>query len=268
MVGTFGNAGVRALVVTASARTTPELDVLHLRWNTVDQHGDASGQKVRHDSGISPIGNVHDVDPGSRLEQLAGQMNRGSRARRSVAEFARIGLRQRDELLQVARGKRRIDDQHGGEAGDQRDRSEVAQPVIRQILAHGRAHHPGDRVIEQGIAVGCRAHDRIDADGAARAALVLDHHLLPQHVGKLLCGRARGEVDAAARSQRDDQLDRLCRITVLRRRNAGRQARDDGTSEPNQVRRGGSSFDHGIQSFLPCRPRRYRLPHAARFRIH
>ena len=116
-----------------------------------------------------------------------------------------------------------IDDQHRRKARDQRDRREVLEPVIRQVLADHGAHHAGDGVIEQRVAVGRGAHDRVDADGAAGAALVLHHHLLAEHVGELLRGHARGEIDAAAGRQRNDELDRPRRIAVLRRRRMRRE---------------------------------------------
>ena len=82
-------------------------DVLRLRRHAVDQHLDPAGQEIGHDAGIAAIRHVHDVDAGGRLEQLAGEVNGRSRAGRPVAELSRIGLRQRDELLEVLRRQRR-----------------------------------------------------------------------------------------------------------------------------------------------------------------
>jgi hypothetical protein len=186
--------------------------------------------------------------PAAALKQLAGEMDGRPRAGRAVAEFPWIGLGQRDEFLQVAGRQRRIDDQHRGEASHQRNRSEVAQPVIRQILAHGRAHHARNGMIEQRITVGGGAYDRVDAKRASRSALILDHHLLAEHVGQLLGGGASGEVDAAACGERDDQLDGFCRIAVLRCRTRDRQRDDAGECDQNGCKR--SSRDHDTKSSL------------------
>jgi hypothetical protein len=67
MVGTFGSAAARVLVVTASARTNPDSMFLDLRRDAVDQHGDPPRQQVRHDPGIAAIGHVHDVHAGAAL---------------------------------------------------------------------------------------------------------------------------------------------------------------------------------------------------------
>ena len=68
-------------------------------------------------------------------------------------------------------------------------------------LPTDRAHHARHGMIEQGVAVGRRARDRVHAEHASGAALIFDHHLLAEHVGQLLRGGARGEVDAAAGRQ-------------------------------------------------------------------
>ena len=79
------------------------------------------------------------------------------------------------------------------------------------------AHHARHRMIEQGVAVGSpRARPR-SREHTSGSALIFDHHLLTEHVGELLRGGARGEVDPAA-GRRHHELDRFSRKAVLRRR--------------------------------------------------
>src|SRR5581483_7266348 len=100
----------------------------------------------------------------------------------SIAELARIGLGERDELLEVLRRQRRVDDEYWSETRDEGHRREIAKPVVRQVLADHRTYDARHRMIEQRVAVGRCAHDRVDTERAARTAHVLDHHLLADHL--------------------------------------------------------------------------------------
>ena len=75
----------------------------------------------------------------------------------------------------------------------------------------GGAH--GERV-----AIGVRARRDLGADGAARAAAIINHHLLAEFFAKPLAYQARHDVRRAARREGNDQAYRLGGIFVLRSR--------------------------------------------------
>ena len=141
----------RHLVSRRGQRTCP--DVRRLHRHAVEHHGDASRQQVRHCRSCTAIWHVQSVNAGLLLEQFDAEMQRRAGAGRGIAEFAGIGLEQRDEALQVLGRQRRRNHHHRREPRGDRNRSEVANPVIRQIRSDGRMHDAGRRVIEQRIAV-------------------------------------------------------------------------------------------------------------------
>src|SRR6516225_3158688 len=107
-VGTSGSADGRFAPALASART--------LR------------AAIRH---------VHDIDVGHALEQFAGQVISRTVAGRSEIEFARLFLRQRDQLLHAVRRHAGIDDQHDGRRRKQRDGSEVLGRIEGKLAIEG-----------------------------------------------------------------------------------------------------------------------------------
>jgi hypothetical protein len=66
-------------------------------------------------------------------------------------------------------------------------------------------HRAGDQ--KQRVAVGGRAHDRLDANIGAAARSVLDDERLPQMVRKPLAGQARQDVERAAGRHRHHDAD-------------------------------------------------------------
>ena len=167
---------------------------------------------------------MHHVDAGHRLEQLAGKMRHRAHARGAVAVLAGVGLQQRDELTQILCRQLRVGDQHQRKAAGERDRDEVLDRIVWQVLVdEGVDHGRGHRLEDQRVAVGPRPGDRVGGDGAAGAALVLHHHLLAELVAEMLGGQARHHVDAAPRGQRNDELDRPVRPGFLRRERPARR---------------------------------------------
>ena len=119
-------------------------------------------------------------------------------ARRAVVERAGLGLGERNELGEIARGQAGIEHQHVGLAADHAHRSEVLDRIVGQVGAETR----GDRVRARGgdadgVAVGHRLGDGVGAD-TARAGAVLDHDLLADARAELLRDDARDDVRAAA----------------------------------------------------------------------
>jgi hypothetical protein len=80
---------------------------------------------------------VHDIDVGHALKQFAGEVVGRPVAGRGEIEFARLFLRQRDQLLHAVRRHAGIDDQHYGRCRKQRDWSEVLGRIEGKLAIEG-----------------------------------------------------------------------------------------------------------------------------------
>ena len=79
---------------------------------------------------------VH-LDAERGLEQFAIEVLRGSRPGRAEGEAARGGARKLDEVRDRADRKRRIDQQDFGGKRNERDRNEVGERIVGQVLVQG-----------------------------------------------------------------------------------------------------------------------------------
>ncbi len=97
----------------------------------------------------------------------------------------------------------------GGVAHHQRDRREIAQRVVGQVVAHVRRDRDrADGGEEDGVAVGLRLGDEVGADRAVGAGLVLDQHRLRQRVLQLVGEQPADEIGRAAGREGDHHADR------------------------------------------------------------
>ena len=213
MVGVSGSAGDRVADVTASARNLPalicgsdggRLSNMSCTWPPIRSCSAGRAALVR---------DVRHLHAGHHLEQLAREMDRRAVARRREIELAGIRLRVGDELLHRVHRQRRIDHEHVGNAGDQDDRREILDVVVRHLRVQARV----DRVRAHGahfqrVAVGRGLGDQLRADVAAGAGPVVDDDRLAPCVGELLRDGAGEDVGGAARRERHDEADRLRRI--------------------------------------------------------
>jgi hypothetical protein len=95
------------------------------------------------------------------------------------------------------------------------DSGEIAQRVVADFAVHRGNHGLGRlRTDEQRVTVGRRFGDVIGADDAAGTGPVLDQHGMADAIGEPLRQDARGEIDTAARGERDDDANRLRRIPL------------------------------------------------------
>ena len=153
----------------------------------------------------------------SEQKQCARQVARPTDAGRSIGKLARLGLGQRDQLPDRLHRKVGIDDEHIRLRGHLADRREILQQVVRMLVAlQGNVDGMTGGDHRQRVAVGGRLGHRVGADGAVTAGAVLhDHRLLPS-LAQLLTYRARHDVGAAGRRERDDQVDRARRVIRCR----------------------------------------------------
>jgi hypothetical protein len=82
------------------------------------------------------------------------------------------------------------------------------------------------------------------------AGLVLDHHRLPPLCRELFADQARGDVDAGAGAERQDQLDRALRPALCMRGRAGQQQR--GRDENSGAERLDDDGHGGFLDFYFC----------------
>jgi hypothetical protein len=127
--------------------------------------------------------------------------------------LARIGFRERNQLADVFRRKRGMHDDHQRPARNEHD-GRVIDERIELDRIQARINRPARRDQRERIAVGRRAHARFVADRAARAAAVLDDHLLADALADLLSDDARDQVRPAARRRAHDDADRPRRILL------------------------------------------------------
>ena len=218
------------------------LDMADARRDAADAGHELAAEQVGHHLVLAHIGHVNDVDAGHHLEQFDGEIRRRAGGRRADAELAGIGLGIGDEAGDVLRLKRRVHFQHQRDAIDGADRRGVAREVVRQVGEQRRVHGIGRRGEEQRVAVRRGVDDRLGAEIAAGAGLVLDHDGLAERIAQPLRCDPRGDVDLAAGGEADDQADRMRRIG-LRPGDARRQRQ-----------RGGAGGQMQKSSPLHCSP--------------
>ena len=88
-----------------------------------------------------------------------------------------------------------------------RHRREVGDRIVAERGVEEAIDRHRQRADQDGVAVGLGARDRLGADIAAGAALVLDHHLLAPDLGQPVGEDARDHVGSAAGRKRHDQSD-------------------------------------------------------------
>jgi hypothetical protein len=124
------------------------------------------------------IGDMHQIDAGQHLEKFARHLIGRTGATRCHGDPIRIGLGIGDELGDRLRRKRRVDHHHVGHARDARDRRDVADEVVAELVVERRvdrvrrAHH------DERVAVGSGIHHRLGGDIGSGPRPVLDHELL------------------------------------------------------------------------------------------
>jgi hypothetical protein len=130
-------------------------------------------------------GSAEDVLPGAgpRIGQL---------------QPARILLGRRDHIVRRRVGKILVGDQRVGDVEHQRDRNEVGERVIGQLLIEpGVEHDVAQAAHEQGITIGRRIDHRLRADDGPRAGPVLHHDALAQPLRELVREQPPDDVIAA-----------------------------------------------------------------------
>ena len=179
------------------------------------------------------VGDLAVVEP---EQPLAGEMRRRAVARTGVAVFARIGLEQRDQFLDVLHRHGRVNDDHFRRGDDERDRREALERIVRHLGLDDRLH---DEILvghQQRVAVARRVGRSAHADGAAGAGRVLDIELSAERLGELLRQDPRDDVVRTARRVGHHELHRPGRIVLRLRRTVHRAGKRAERQQCRQAR--------------------------------
>ena len=196
--------------------------------NGCRHQGDVTAGKVVERGLDALVRDMVHLDAQRGLEQFAIEVLRGSRPGRAEGEAARGGARKLDQVRDRADRKRRIDQQDFGGKRNERDRNEVGERIVGQVLVQGdvgrerRAGRDHERV-----AVRRRAHHRDGARHRARAGPVLDHERFSVQPLELAADQPGKDAVHAARRRRRHDGDGA-RGIVLRARRRRRQRRQHG----------------------------------------
>ena len=133
-----------------------------------------------------------ELDVGHHLEQLGGHVTGRTDAARGEVELAGVGLGERDQFGGIFCRYRRMHENEQRRAHDVRDRREVGDEIVVELLIK--------RIVD-GVD-GVRHEQRIAVRGRTRRHLGADRD------------EARDEVGAAAGGSRDQDADRAQRIRL------------------------------------------------------
>ena len=121
---------------------------------------------------------MHEFDRRDEIQQLAREVLRGGMAGRRKIDLARLGFGDVDELLQRARGKRRMHDERIRRLRQLRHRREILDRIKGHALIQAGA---GDQIRcceQHGVAVSGRVLHQLGTNIAGGTRAVVDDKLL------------------------------------------------------------------------------------------
>jgi hypothetical protein len=143
-------------------------------------------------------------------------MRRRADAGRSHVDFARIGLRIGDEFRDGTCRKREIHVHHQRRADDTRNRGDVADEIVIELLVKRCIDRVRNGEHDERVAVRRRADGDFGGDIAGGAGPVLDDEWLSEPLGQPLADEAREDVVCAAGWKSVNQAHRPARIGLCR----------------------------------------------------
>ncbi len=209
----------------------------HLRQRQrrrVEHHVERAGDEVLQRLPGAAIGHHREGGADRLLEQQAADMARRADAGIALRDLALIGLEVGDELLQIVRRRRLLADDEKRLRRDQADRLEVVEQVVLERI-DGAGRDVGAPLADADrVAVGRRASDAADADGAAGAGRVLHDDRNAEHLAHAFGDEAADHVGRAADTERNHKRDRTRRIALRRGGSAHERCRD-GRGDESQL---------------------------------
>ena len=166
------------------------------------------------------------------FEQFAIEMLCGSGAGRAEGEAARCRTRKRHQIRDRADRKRCVDEQDLGRKRNERDRNEIGERIVGQVLVQGDVGRQGGTGRDhERVAVGRRARHRDGSGHRAGAGAVLDHERFSVKPLELAADQAGKDAVHAARRRRRHDGDGARGIVLRPRRRCRQHQRgqaDDG----------------------------------------
>ena len=187
------------------------------RWS---QGRHVHGDLVTHQRGqcrpTPLVGYVNHAAVHGYQQQLGRQMDARADAGRTEAQLAGIGPHLGDQLLEVSRRQRRLDQQDIGLLGDQGHRSEIAKRVVGQFLVERWIDGQADAAQQHRIAVGRRLRDDVRAQHTPCTGAVVRHDGGAQYRREAFRENPRDDIGPTSAREWHDHADRAIGITALR----------------------------------------------------
>ena len=216
------HVGEKGIAPFARHRERPQRAVSHQRKRAADvseKHLHLPAQHAGDGIGGALVGNVHDIDAGSQLEQFGRKVSGIAVPGRAVIELAGVRPGVGDKLRNRFRRKCGMNDEHLIILRDLGDRSEDLCRVVIAIVGYRRQHDErADVSAQQAVTIGIGARDRFSSQAAGGARAVLDHDGLSERTRQVLTENPGADIDRTARRERHDHLDRARGIDLRRRR--------------------------------------------------
>ena len=176
------------------------------------------------------IRHVRQLDAGLVLEELHREVMRRAVAGRAVVDLARARLRaaRSNSAAVFAFSDGCVDQREAGDR-ERRDRREILDRVVRDLLEEAAVQHDRVRRHQQRVAVGRRLRRGLGADVAARADAVVDDDRRPSSRSPIFCPsvRARMSMPVPGENGTMMRIGRPARrIGLLRAREIGEAGAD------------------------------------------
>src|SRR3954470_7592567 len=254
----------------AGHRERAELALLDARVDRSRSRGDEIDfalQKTGESRRLAAIGNVQELGLGLVADQLDGGVQDRADAGRAVFQFAGVGVRLVDHLLESLKARVRLHGDHERIEARNRNPAEVIDHLELDVLGERRIGGMCARQHQQVVTVGLRPRDGLGGKRAGEAGLRFHHDRLAKPFLHLVTKNAGDDVDVAAGRKTLQQVNDAVRIGLLRVRPARQsdQHRDrrnkplhhESLPVPQPVvSRGGAQFRAGFARIVnaPKRP--------------
>ncbi len=180
---------------------------------------DVAADKVVHRRPRAAIGDRGGRRADRGIEEKTRHVRRRADAAMRLLEAGAVLLQVGDEFLQIFRREILARDDDRGRMRRGADRHEILGRIVFDVWRQHRCcHMRAHRARKQRVAVGCGRRDPGAADGAARAADVLDHERMPERPAHRLGDDAGYHVARSAGGEGHHHCDVACRIVLRRSR--------------------------------------------------